>query len=132
LGGLYDFVLNLYNTCYWLLKLDSDGCYKGSCQELINTESTVLSDAKEIADKNMSQFGVFPNPANSEITIQSTNFEPFQVQIFNLFGQQLFYASDPITSMQVPTAQWPAGLYTALINHEKNGKTEYISFFITH
>jgi len=70
-----------------------------------------------IGDETVSNFSIYPNPSNNNITIKSTNNPITQVEIFNVLGQQVsnFDFSDSI-SENIDISNLDSGMYLVKIN----------------
>ncbi|HLP50195.1 MAG TPA: T9SS type A sorting domain-containing protein [Chitinophagales bacterium] len=101
----------------WLLKLDVDGCEMESC--LVGINETPKSPA-EGGDLN-SQIQVYPNPAQSALTIQYDNLPYGSIlYVFNATGALI--ETQPVTGsagkLTLNTAAYPNGIYLARIEVE--------------
>lgn len=57
---------------------------------------------------------LYPNPANSLISIRSTSEEMVPIQVYNLLGE-LIYQSQIIGQMQLDIRDWNAGIYVVVL-----------------
>ncbi|HMU69302.1 MAG TPA: T9SS type A sorting domain-containing protein, partial [Chitinophagales bacterium] len=57
------------------------------------------------------QINVYPNPAQSTITIQSSSELPSTIQIRDMVGQLLIPEMSLQGQLELDVAAWPAGVY---------------------
>jgi len=78
------------------------GCAIASAVPTINTNKAAVS--------------VFPNPAQSQLTISSTNQHINQVTITNLLGQTIYSKPHNSPQVQIDVSSLPTGLYIVKVN----------------
>jgi hypothetical protein len=91
----------------------------------ISTDSALCNGGIDLLPCNVSveennfnnQINIYPNPANSETSIEC--LLPFNTLIFNILGEQVFYASQSIGKITINTSQWENGMYIAIINNTR-------------
>jgi hypothetical protein len=82
--------------------------------------STILSNGSLVYDNNQN-LQVYPNPAQTEFTIQMDNEQNYYVvNIFNTLGQKTTTFSTTESLLTVNTSQWKKGIYYIQI-HDFNG-----------
>ncbi|MGE0635695.1 MAG: T9SS type A sorting domain-containing protein [Bacteroidia bacterium] len=79
------------------------------------------SSALSINTLNSTHFTLYPNPASTTLTIQSTvNSPQTTVTIYNTQGQQVYQSlNHPITKSQIDISQFPSGLYYLHLQSEE-------------
>ena len=118
----------IYTIC--LSITDSGGCSNTYCDSsyhimrttnqmvYVNVVSNVLTSTKTIIDKNV--ISVYPNPANSTITIhQSTPAANQQIIITDILGQEIYHQPIINTQTTIDISQWNEGVYIYQIKGEK-------------
>jgi len=82
---------------------------------------------KEITPSGL-QFTVYPNPASTEIKVQSLE-NINELTIVYIYGKQIYYSGvlNPTPVLRIPTTDFPAGIYIIRL---KNGKRLSIQKFI--
>ena len=69
---------------------------------------------------------IFPNPVQSEMTIESSHFIQ-NLRIINSMGQEVHYQKNIGLSNLINTADWKNGVYLVLINFSNNkSRTEIV------
>ena len=63
-----------------------------------------------------SKLTIFPNPATTQLTIQSTNNPITQISITNLLGQTVYTQACNKEEVQINVASFPTGIYFIKIN----------------
>lgn len=86
----------------WLYKLDKNGC---------NTEEDcIISTTLEIEQYLSPNFEVFPNPMNTEFTIQAS--EKYSLMIYDSVGKRYLQVPDiQVQEYLIQVKEWPSGLY---------------------
>ncbi len=99
----------------WLVRTTSDGCLDvDDCENLTPTEEVSLQEQKE--------FILYPNPADSYITIDADNFsnqEDWKIRIFNASGQLESITEARVFPHQLNTQNLVAGFYFLELENEK-------------
>ena len=67
-------------------------------------------------NKTVNHIDIFPNPATTQLTIQSTNQPIIQLSITNLLGQTIYTQQPNITKTQVDISALQPGIYFVKIN----------------
>lgn len=106
---------NLGCSTYTLSVTDANGC--------IVTTAVVVSDVIGINELNNEiDFSIYPNPARTAVTIETTINQPYLIQFTNLLGEIVFTSVGSIsntTTINVGTL--PKGIYIVqIINTENN------------
>ena len=83
------------------------GCYKNSNAIAVS----VPCREGELLDADNVQINVYPNPAQSTITIQSSSELPSTIQIRDMVGQLLIPEMSLQGQLELDVAAWPAGVY---------------------
>ncbi|MEI7801063.1 MAG: T9SS type A sorting domain-containing protein [Bacteroidota bacterium] len=92
---------------------------------LSNAIASSTSSALEQAGKN-----IFPNPCSSYINIELGKNEN-DIRLLNITGEEIFHAEDfNASTLQISTANFPAGIYSALI--ASNGNLRAVNFVVQH
>lgn len=80
---------------------------------------SLISSVNEIPDAG--GFKVYPNPTQSEVTIELDNHhQPATITVYNLVGQLMYNASFTTGVQRVATGTWPEGMY--MIQIEQGGQ----------
>ncbi len=74
---------------------------------------------------------VFPNPANNELTINTTTTLPYTITIHNIIGQEIYSLHTSQQQQTINTSELPAGLYNVTITDE-SGYRYNNKIVITH
>ena len=61
---------------------------------------------------------IFPNPANNELTINTTTTLPYTITIHNIIGQEVYSLHTTQQQQTINTSELPAGLYNVTITDE--------------
>lgn len=80
---------------------------------------TLVKDPNELSvpDENIGDVTIFPNPADQNFTIKSTNNPITTVEIFNVLGQQVLQKNiDHLLSVKILINQLTPGLYIVKTN----------------
>jgi hypothetical protein len=97
--------------------------------EFVITQAGVVTSTQE-PQLAAIDFQVFPNPAHDELSIQLEPVslkEPVEVQIFNNQGQLLLMQKATSTSITIPTAELPNGMYILQVkSDDKVGTQKFI------
>ena len=107
LGEPYGDGFWLNDSCFaWVIEVDPFCCdteWDSSCQELHTyCEAGWPTDVTEVSHT----IRVYPNPVRDQLHISCANLE--SVCAYNMQGQEIYRG----TATVVPTALWPAGVYT--------------------
>ncbi len=74
---------------------------------------------------------IFPNPANNELTIKTTNTLPYTISIYNMIGQQVYKSHTTLQEQTINTSELPAGLYNVIVT-DAGGNRYNNKVVITH
>jgi hypothetical protein len=74
---------------------------------------------------------IFPNPANNELTINTTITLPYTITIHNIIGQEIYSLHTSQQQQTINTSELPAGLYNVTITDE-SGYRYNNKIVITH
>ncbi|HMU69301.1 MAG TPA: T9SS type A sorting domain-containing protein [Chitinophagales bacterium] len=83
------------------------GCYKNSNAIAVS----VTCREGELLDADNVQINVYPNPAQSTITIQSSSEIPSTIQIRDMVGQLIIPEMSLQGQLELDVTAWPAGIY---------------------
>lgn len=89
----------------WLVSLDKNG----------NLDSLTV-DVKVVEVRSEVSLNVYPNPADTYITLELTNENIEQVALYSLTGQLLRREEVQGTRAELSVADLPAGVYSVLVN----------------
>jgi hypothetical protein len=91
------------------------------CEPEMPTEGK--QDGEEITDKKTPGLQIFPNPANTLVTLKWTsNDNPAKVRITDLQGKDVWFAEAVNSNLvTVSTTSWPQGFY--LVRWQQEGHT---------
>ena len=113
----YSFVSEDYGYDY--IYKNGSSCY-GSYTPVVNTVNNTLLPHSEVR--------IFPNPANNELTINTTSTLPYTISIHNIIGQEVYSAHSTQQQQPINTENLPAGLYNISITDESGYRqTEKVS-----
>lgn len=88
--------------------------------QLYETTTNTTGETKPVASNAMHEgIQIYPNPANSLFTIESSSSEAKQIRIFNSMGKLMYSHSHTVNIIQIDASEWPKGIYTLQI--ELNG-----------
>ncbi len=68
---------------------------------------------------NLYQISIFPNPANSEINFSANNSDNYQLNLFNVLGENV-YSGRFTASTKISTNKFSKGIYIVEINYKNN------------
>jgi Secretion system C-terminal sorting domain len=94
----------------WVMKLDSNACEITDCYT--PTESPPLGD--------LGGLRLYPNPANSDFTLQYSDFQNKQIIITDLLGRTQKTLSLQSETTNIPTQNLANGIYYLTLYHENN------------
>jgi hypothetical protein len=78
-------------------------------------DSALSTGIKNIQPDNMA-LSVYPNPANTAITVTDDNIATGKIEIYNAIGDLVYQAAMNDKAVSVVTAQWSEGLYAVRIS----------------
>ncbi|GIV27882.1 MAG: hypothetical protein KatS3mg027_1696 [Bacteroidia bacterium] len=86
-------------------------------------DASLVLNVNQLNENNTPYVLVFPNPTTKGITIQSNLSDSYQIEVFNINGQQVF--KDKLNSQEyfIDTQFWSNGVYIIQFSDEKNHKT---------
>ena len=90
---------------------------------MVNAVKNIASPAVEIQ--------IFPNPANNELTIKTTNTPPYTISIYNMIGQKVYILHTTQLQQTINTSELPAGLYNVIIT-DNGGNRQNTKVSIVH
>lgn len=98
----------------------------GSAWDIGPYEYCCIVDTKEYSDK-IPIAKVFPNPANSEIVVETENVIPETICILDIFGKKILQSNDCAMQTHISISKLPAGSYILQLRF-KDGENQYRSF----
>jgi len=102
------------NTTYCVTGTDANGCTAYLCYTVSATDGV---EELEIEDYGIK---IYPNPANTEITIElKDRRQKTEVSIFNLTGEELFKQQTTNNKQQINISILPSGIYFVKIVNEQ-------------
>ena len=105
---------------YTSIAVDSNGEAFVAYSDAHDSERvSVMSPCSALGIKNVvagSTLSIFPNPATTELTIQSTNEPIKQITITNLLGQTVYNQMHSTDKVQVNISSLPTGVYFVKVN----------------
>jgi len=79
-----------------------------------------------IQKTNLSGLTIYPNPANNQITIESTNPEPHTIEIHSLNGKLIYRTKGEGPILQIDLSSFQRGLYFITVRSRDYVRTEKI------
>jgi hypothetical protein len=125
-----NFEINKHN--YWVMKMNSEGCYGNICTDTLVVMSTVISKTEDNLDKPVFAAAIYPNPANGHVHISLDEKTPFFLTIFNILGQRQLEDTNPASSIDINTQHWPEGIYWIFLQDQTKGIIAKTPLIITH
>ncbi len=88
-----------------------------------------IQNPSSIANTNIEkQLGIYPNPANSQITITVDKQKIETLMVYDMQGKLLISQTPNTTNMyQLPIAQLPEGIYSIVVKTNKTVYTQKIT-----
>jgi hypothetical protein len=85
--------------------------YAWGVDSLINSTNDV---------KGLAAFKLYPNPTQSEVTIELSNqgSAPVGITVFNMVGQVVYQFETTESNQRISTAAWPEGMYMVQIEQD--------------
>ncbi len=68
----------------------------------------------------LGSFKLYPNPTQSEVTIELESSQPATIAVYNMVGQLMYNVQTEVGSHLIATSVWPQGLY--MIQIEQDGQ----------
>jgi hypothetical protein len=101
----------IYDQCagsYCCVITDYNGCTQSACVDIATGIDQLKSDSAEVE--------VYPNPSRGVFTINflgAQNFEPVQIEIYNVLGEQVYSTNYPLTTnhYSLDLSSNPNGIY---------------------
>ncbi len=107
---------------YSYIYKNGSSCH-GTYIPVVNAVKNIASPAVEIQ--------IFPNPANNELTIKTTNTPPYTISIYNMIGQKVYILHTTQLQQTINTSELPAGLYNVIIT-DNGGNRQNTKVSIVH
>ncbi len=97
--------------------------FNGSTQ-IYPRNSADIGVTLSVFDIEASEFSIFPNPVrNGVFSINSVNAEPFDVEIFDVFGKRVLISSN-IVDNKINVNSFQSGIYMVKINQNNSSVTK--------
>jgi hypothetical protein len=82
-------------------------------------------NASEDMGLSMDEILLYPNPVNSIFTLEINNnvTTEHEIEIVNNFGSTVYLENEVVSSQNIETSTWPAGIYFVKITNKGNQKT---------
>lgn len=93
----------------WIVRVDSTGCESLSC---------VLSVDETTEEKDGMDMNVYPNPANSFVTLEFESNNGHTVTIYNSYGELVSQTENAISGKQINLNGFTNGIYLITIRDE--------------
>ena len=77
------------------------------CDSVVTTTLSVVSDVSSIRNSNAA-IRIFPNPANTILNIQTENFNPVLISVFDVNGRKI---SEQKYTPQIDVSTLTSGIY---------------------
>ncbi len=94
-----------------------NGIAKWTGGNYVDTCGNIVSGINEIT--NQTNFIIYPNPASSSITIESTNTEVQSIKIVDVLGQEIYYIQTQNNKTEIGVSQLPSGIYIVQLQSKK-------------
>ncbi|MDX2001435.1 MAG: T9SS type A sorting domain-containing protein [Chitinophagales bacterium] len=85
----------------------------------LKDDAGVCTASVGIKDIKTAGFNVYPNPVESELTIQVNNNEPYTVQLFSTIGQVAYSQSALVGNAQLDFGQLAPGIYVLKLANQQ-------------
>ena len=108
-AGVYDVTLTVQNI-------------EGGCSDAI---TKVVDNTVSITENTLSQMAIYPNPANSKLTIANVNGA--SVEIYSMDGRLAYQAQVNTDSFEINVQEFESGLYSVKVIKENDATTTIVA-----
>ncbi len=67
------------------------------------------------AKRDLPTFSLYPNPAKAYAFLEASEPRVYEVEVWNVMGQRVFWADFSGATLTLPTGNWPSGFYTVRV-----------------
>jgi len=85
----------------------------------IEAESTL-----SIKDKSLTDFLILPNPANKNITLKLPINENYNIEIYNVLGNRIYFFKTNTVNNRINVQNWAKGVYIIRVSSTRNSHTK--------
>ena len=80
----------------------------------------------DVAEYNLNDFSIYPNPAQSKLSLDASKLPPgvYSIEILNSLGQIIFQFETKSTISSLDVSKWPKGVYIISVKNNSDFKTE--------
>ncbi len=104
------------NGTYTVILVASNICYSATYTTVVNITGVGINELS----LSMNSFDFFPNPANTNITLNNNECENCSVIILNSEGREVYTKTNVTSSLKINVAEFKKGLYLIKLNDKEN------------
>jgi hypothetical protein len=109
---------------YSVLVSDNNGC------EGRDTVQVRLWNKTNVSLLNLGSIKIYPNPANSQIIIESESYLIEEIMILEVTGKEVFHLNPNGKIITINASDWSEGIY--LIRYKVNGVLSQVKLLVNH